>query len=95
MTGTTKELISDMKSVLSERVIRNLPVSVVDSLSDSITNLMIRGVDLSLSNDLVHLYQASQETLLESLKDSLPGQKAFHTADRNSKIKAQRMTPDE
>jgi len=92
--GTSSKIIAAMITLLSGNYISNFPLEVVQDLSDSVTNMMVKGAELGLDEELSELFAAAQTTLLESLTDTLPGQNGFGTEDNNTKIKAQRKTPD-
>merc|ERR1719397_100567 len=94
-TGTASRIINAMITLLDGNLISNFPTSIVESLMDSCTNMMIKGADLGLADDLTALYDAAQTTLLESLTDTLPGQNGLQKKDDLTKINAQRRTPDE
>jgi len=94
-SGTVGKIVDAMISLLSGSYISNFPVPVVQDLSDSVTNMMVKGADLGLAEELEALYDAAQTTLLESLTDTLPGQNGFNSVDDQTKMKVQRKSPDE
>jgi len=94
-SGTVGKIVAAMIYLLSGSYISNFPVPVVQDLSESVTKMMVKGSDLGLADELSALYDAAQTTLLESLTDTLPGQNGFDTGDEQTKIKAQRKSPDE
>jgi len=92
---TAKKIVTAMISLLEVSVLSNFPASIVESLLDSCTNMMVKGSDLNIADDLKNLYDVAQTTLLESLTDTLPGQNGLQKEDEFTKINAQRRTPDE
>ena len=94
-SGTAKNIVTAMISLLEVSVISNFPASIVENLLDSCTNMMIKGSDLNIADDLKNLYEVAQTTLLESLTDTLPGQNGLQKENDLTKINAQRRTPDE
>jgi hypothetical protein len=94
-TATTLKIIEALIEILAEDTIANFPTDVVSSLVKSSTNMMIKGTELDLTDELTELIDAAQTVLLESLTDTLPGQNGFEQEDTNTKSKAQRRTPDE
>jgi len=94
-TETATQIIAEMITLLQGNLISNFPSTVVKSLMDSCTNMMVKGADLGLADDLSALFEAAQTTLLESLTDTLPGQNGFQKQDDLTEIHAQRKTPDE
>jgi hypothetical protein len=94
-SGTAGKIVETMISLLSGSYISSFPLKFVHDLSESLTNMMVKGADLGLANELAALYDAAQITLLESLTDTLPGQNGFYVENNKSKIKSQRKSPDE
>merc|ERR1719397_1202757 len=94
-SGTVGKIVETMISLLSGNYISNLPIDVVLDLSESITNMMVKGADLGLADELAALYDTAQITLLESLTDTLPGQNGLYIENDKTKIRSQRKSPDE
>merc|ERR1719233_1009147 len=76
-SGTSSKIIAAMITLLSGNYISNFPLEVVQDLSESVTNMMVKGAELGLDEELSELFGAAQTTLLESLTDTLPGQNGF------------------